>query len=112
MNRSKHCCEMGAILLSVMMLSSAVTAQPQKTNAQSLIEATAKNHAELTSLELSSTPPGKYECLTIAATEAKDLGEKCDKDEFKALKNGRPFVEQEADGFDVTAPLHDAKGRL
>src|SRR5437762_2221124 len=29
-----------------------------------------------------------------------------------AMKTGAPFVEQEAEGFDVTAPLHDATGKL
>jgi len=28
------------------------------------------------------------------------------------MKTGAPFVEQEAEGFDVTAPLHDATGKL
>ena len=28
------------------------------------------------------------------------------------MKTGEPFVEQEPEGFDVTAPLHDATGKL
>lgn len=112
MRKSTHRNRVGRVLLCAAILSSPLLAQPKKTKAQSLVEATAKNHPELTGLELSSTPPATYECITIAATEAKDLGERCDKDEFKALKAHKPFVEQEADGFDVTAPLHDAKGRL
>jgi DNA-binding IclR family transcriptional regulator len=28
------------------------------------------------------------------------------------MKTGEPFVEHEPDGFDVTAPLHDATGKL
>ncbi len=28
------------------------------------------------------------------------------------MKTGEPVVEQEPEGFDVTAPLHDATGKL
>ncbi len=80
--------------------------------AQQLVDAAVKMHHQLSGLELSATPPGKQACVTIAATEAKDLGEKCDEDEFTALRTRKPFVEKEADGYDITLPLHDASGIL
>jgi hypothetical protein len=40
------------------------------------------------------------------------MGQPCDEDEHAALKTMKPFVEHEADGYDVTAPLHDANGQL
>jgi len=93
-------------------LYSPLNAQSKKTQAQNLVDLIAQRHSEITGLELSATPPGQKSCVTIAATEAKDLGDKCDKDEATAMKTGEPFVEHEPDGFDVTAPLHDASGKL
>jgi hypothetical protein len=61
---------------------------------------------------MSATPPGQQACETIAASEAKDVGEKCDDDEFKAMESGKPFVEKEPEGFDITLPLHDASGKM
>lgn len=87
------------------------SATPGKTFAQKLLDNATAKHPELTGLEMAATAPGGV-CKTIAATEAKELGEKCDKDEFTALRTGKPFVEKEEDGFDITLPLHDAAGKL
>jgi len=83
-----------------------------KTFAQRLVDEAVTKHPELTGLEMSATPPGKQTCVTIAATEAKELGEKCDEDEFAAMRTGKPFVEKEEEGFDITLPLHDATGKM
>ncbi len=80
--------------------------------AQKLVEDLASEHPEVTGIELAATPPRQQYCVTIAATEAKEIGEKCDQDEFTAIRTGKPFVEKEADGFDVTLPIHDATGRI
>lgn len=83
--------------------------------AQQLVGQAMAKHLKVSGVELSSTPPGKR-CVTIASTEAKDLGEKCDNDEFTALKTNKPFVEKENEGgkevYDITMPLHDAAGNL
>ena len=100
------------ILLCGALAAIPLNAQSKKIQAQNLVQVTAHNHSEIASLEISAIPEGQKQCVTIAATEAKDVGEKCDADEETALKTQEPFVEQEADGFDVTAPLHDAKGKL
>jgi hypothetical protein len=90
-----------------------LNAQSRKTQAQHLVDLTAKKHPEISGLELSATRDGWERCVTIAATNAKDLGKKWDKDdEAIAVRKLEPFVEHEPDGFDVTAPLHDAKGKL
>jgi hypothetical protein len=94
------------------MLCSSLQAQSRTTHAQQLVDSTLKKNADVDGIEISATPESKSSCVTIAATETKDLGEKCDEDEFAALKSGKPHVEKEADGYDVTAPLHDAHGRL
>ena len=79
--------------------------------AQKLVETAIAKHPELSGMELAVTPPGQS-CRTIAATEAKDLGEKCDEDEFTAMGTGKPFAEKEEDGFDIAVPVRDATGKL
>jgi hypothetical protein len=34
------------------------------------------------------------------------MGDKCDKGELAVMKTGKPTVEKEGDGYDVTLPLH------
>jgi hypothetical protein len=100
------------LLICGVLTTLPLTAQAKKTQAQNLVDLTAQKHSEITSLEISAAPEGQEQCSTIAATQAKDLGEKCDEDEAAALKTMEPVVEKEPDGFDVTAPLHDANGKL
>jgi len=100
----------GTLILSV--LSSCLNAQSKKTQAQNLVDLIAQKHSEISAVELSATPAGHKRCVTIAATEPKDLREKCDQDEAAAMKTEESFVEQEPEGFDVTAPLHDLTGKL
>jgi hypothetical protein len=100
------------VVCTLTMVCSSLHAQSGRTHAQQLVDSTVKKNADVAGLEISATPVGKTTCVTIAATETKDLGEKCDEDEFAALKTGKPHVEKGADGYDVTAPLHDAHGKL
>jgi hypothetical protein len=74
--------------------------------AQALVEKTVAKHPELASLELATIPPDQHECVTIAATDAKEIGDKCEKGELIVMRTGKPTVEKEEDGFDVTLPLH------
>ena len=74
--------------------------------AQVLVESTVAKHAELAGLELATTPPDGHDCTTIAATDVKEMGDKCDKEELAVMKTGKPTVEKEGDGYDVTLPLH------
>ncbi len=73
-------------------------------------------HAEIASMEVAATPLHETTCVTIAATEAKEVGAKCDDDEFAAMKTNKPFVEKENEGgkevYDVTLPIHDASGKI
>jgi hypothetical protein len=81
----------------------------EKIFAQRVVDEIKAAHPEITSLELAARQPGKG-CVTIAATEAKEIGQKCDQDELTVWKTNRPFVEQETQEFDVTIPIHDAAG--
>ena len=105
------CLAITVVTCGLVMICSS-QAQSGKTQAQQLVDSMMKKNADVAGLEVSATPAGKTTCETIAATEAKDLGEKCDEDEFAALKAGKPFIEKEADGYDVTAPLRDANGKV
>jgi hypothetical protein len=107
----------GAFVVTLAILGEVLVAgRPAgKIFAQQLVEEAMAKHPQVSGVELSSTPPGKN-CVTIASTEAKDLGEKCDNDEFTAMKTNKPFVEKENEGgkevYDITMPLHDASGKL
>jgi hypothetical protein len=105
--------------LPLIVCSATRTAQteaPAKIFAQKLVTETLAAHAELMGFELAATPPGKDQCVTIASNEAKGIGEKCDKDEFIAMKTNKPFVEKEKEKgkevYDVTIPIHDNKGKI
>ena len=74
--------------------------------AQVLVENAVAKHAELAGSELGTTPPDGHDCVTIAATDVKEMGDKCDKGELAVMKTGKPTVEKESDGYDVTLPLH------
>lgn len=105
--------------LPLMVCSLASTPQteaPAKIFAQKLVTETLAAHPELMGFELAATPPGKNQCVTIASSETKGIGEKCDKDEFTAMKTDKPFVEKEKENgkevYDVTIPIHDDKGKI
>jgi hypothetical protein len=80
--------------------------------AQKVVAEVKAAHPEITGLELAAAKSEQESCKTIAATQAKEVGEKCDTDEFNAMKTNQPFVEQEKDEFDATLPLHDAAGKI
>jgi iron complex outermembrane receptor protein len=90
--------------------------QKPKIKAQQVIESTLASHPEVTQLELSATPPGESGCRTVAATETKNIGEKCDNDELTALRTKKPFVAKEVEKgkqvYDITAPLRDSTGAV
>ncbi len=105
-----------AFLFCATLLAAQSSNTPPKIFAQKLVTETLAAHPELTGVEIAATPPGKSQCVTIASTETKGIGEKCDKDEFTAIKTNKPFVEKENEGgkevYDVTVPIHDSKGKV
>jgi len=74
--------------------------------AQALVENTVAKHPELEGIGLATIPPDGHDCVTIADTDAKELGDKCDKGELAVMKTGKSTVEKEGDGYDVTVPLY------
>ena len=106
------------LLSFVGFVANAAQAKPSapKIYAQRLVEETLAMHPEITGLEIATTPPTKSQCITIASNESKGIGEKCDKDEFTAMKTNKPFVEKEMENgkevYDVTVPIHDVDGKI
>lgn len=80
--------------------------------AQALIEDTLAKHPELSGLELATAAPDGHECVTIAATDAKEIGEKCDNGDLAVMRTGKPSVEKESDSYDVTLPLQIGGTRI
>ena len=87
-------------------------AQPTKIMAQKAVEEIKASHPEISGLEVAATKSDTDGCKTIAATEANEVGQKCDKDELTAIRTNKPFVEKEKDEFDVTLPIHDSAGKI
>jgi hypothetical protein len=73
--------------------------------AQALVENTLSKHPGLAGVGLATTPPQAHDCVTIADTDVKELGDKCDKGELAVMKSGKSTIEKESDGYDVTLPL-------
>jgi len=81
--------------------------------AQQLVNGTAAAHPELAGLELAVVTGGV--CKTVAATDPKDIGERCDADELGPMRTGEPDVEAPSASdpvYDITQALHDSAGRL
>jgi hypothetical protein len=95
-----------AALASGGQAKSAASEGKRRIFAQVLVENAVAKHAELAGSELGTTPPNGHDCITIAATDVKEMGDKCDKGELAVMKTGKSTVEKESDGYDVTLPLH------
>ena len=81
-----------------------------KTFAQKLVEEMQTKHVDATEIGISMR--SAHGCTTVASTDKSDIGEKCEKDDVEPMRTGKPYVEKEKDGFDVSVPLRDAAGKL
>src|SRR5487761_834548 len=81
-----------------------------KSFAQKLVEQTHAQHPEAT--EIGIVTVSARGCRTIASTDSKDIGEKCEAEDSAPMKTGKPYVEKEKDGYDISLPLHDAAGKV
>jgi hypothetical protein len=105
----RNCAAGISLFLALSALS--VRAQTNHIFTQKVVDEVKATHPEINGLELAATNP-ENGCRTIAATEAKEIGQKCDKDELTARTTNGPFVEQEKAEFDVTLPIHDSAGKI
>jgi hypothetical protein len=104
----------GALIALSTLATTRITAQVSRpTVAEQLVGEFVRAHKELAAVELAVVSAGI--CRTIAATDPKDVGARCDADEKGPMRTGDPFVESptEADPvYDITQALHDTRGRL
>ena len=87
--------------------------QNPPTYAQQLVDQLVAAHKELKALELAVGP--LEDCKTVAATDPKDVGEKCDDDELGPMRTGKADVEaptKDDPVYDITQALHDSAGNL
>ena len=80
-----------------------------KSFAQKLVEQTRAQHPEAT--EIGIVAASARGCRTIASTDKGDIGEKCESDDSAPIRTGKPYVEKEKDGYDVSLQLHDSTGK-
>jgi hypothetical protein len=88
------------------------TQQPP-TYAQQLVDHLVAVHSDVKAMELAVG--SLDDCKTVAATDRKDVGEKCDDDELGAMRTGEPDVEaptKDDPVYDITQALHDHTGTL
>jgi hypothetical protein len=81
-----------------------------KTQAQRLVEETMAKHPEADEIGISVR--SSRGCSTIASTDKTDIGETCEKEDIEPMRTGKPYVEKERDGYDVSVPLRDMDGRI
>jgi hypothetical protein len=105
-----------ALVAALFMSSSPAPASAQaptpsgKIFAQTLVEATRAKHPEADEIGISAnTSRG---CMGIASTDKSDVGGKCEKEDSEPMRTGKPVVEKEKDGFDVSLPLDDSTGMM
>jgi hypothetical protein len=96
--------------ISAVPVSARAVTHAGKTFAQKLVEATQAKHPESDEIGISAnTSRG---CVGIASTDKSDIGGKCEKEDSEPMRTGKPVVEKEKDGFDVSLPLHDSTGLI
>jgi hypothetical protein len=78
--------------------------------AQKLVEEALAKHPGVDEVGISVRSP--HGCRTIASTDKGDLGEACETDDLEPIRTGKPYVEKERDGYDVSVPLRDTVGRI
>ncbi len=102
-----------AVFPTLAISSGHPVARPQSKNksfAQTLVEQTKAKHPEADEVGIAIRL--KSGCKTIASTDASDVGETCEKDDMAPMQTGKPYVEKERDGYDVSVPLRDAQGQM
>lgn len=99
-----------AIFASPSLLLANQQASKGETFAQELVEQALANHPEAD--EVGIAVRSSRGCRTIASTDKSDLGEACEKDDVAPMQNGKPYVENEKDGYDVSVPLRTTDGKI
>src|SRR6202171_6812793 len=72
----------GAIICVLSLSGGNNKSVPPRIFAQKIVDDTLAAHPEIEGLELSTTPPNKNGCVTIASNDLKEISEKCDKEDL------------------------------
>ena len=81
--------------------------------AQTVLESVAKRHSDVREMELAARRGDG--CVTVAATDAGDIGDSCDRKERDALRSGNAYVEDPSRRdpvYIITEQLHDSQGAV
>ena len=103
----------GGMLLAVGYTSPAAGQQPRPIRATHLVAEFVRTHPDLAAMEVALDTLGR--CRTVAASDPKDVGERCDADELGPMRTGTPNVDAPTPAdpvYDITQALHDSAGRL
>ncbi|HEV7589779.1 MAG TPA: PDC sensor domain-containing protein [Longimicrobium sp.] len=102
-----------AALAAVLLAAPAAAQRGGSAFAQRLVDETVRRHPEVAAVEV--TALAGEGCVTVAATDRRDVGDHCDGGERATMRSGRPDVQDPSRSdpvYDVTQALHDASGRL
>lgn len=99
-----------AVFLAPLLLLANPQPSRAKTFAQELVEQALANHPEVD--EVGIAVRSSRGCRTIASTDKSDLGEACEKDDLAPMQDGKPYIESEKDGYDVSVPLRNTEGKI
>ncbi|MHB8652869.1 MAG: hypothetical protein ACYDA9_03220 [Terriglobia bacterium] len=100
-----------AIVVALVLPAYLSASKPKaKTRAQRLVEDTLQEHPETDEIGISVR--SSRGCSTIASTDKSDIGEACEKDDLEPIRTGKPYVEKERDGYDVSVQLRDEHGQI
>jgi hypothetical protein len=103
-------------ILTVLPLAASATAQTGRGGrsfAQTLLRDVLRRHPQVRQAEIAAMVSDG--CMTVAATTAGDVGDRCDRKERNVMRSGKPDIEDPS-AFDpmyiISEPLHDASGAV
>ena len=91
-------------------LAASKPAPQAKGMAQQLVNKIHSQYPDIAEIGL-STKKAKG-CVTIASTDKKDVGEKCERDAIAPMKTGKTSIEKEGARYAVSLPLRDIHGKV
>jgi hypothetical protein len=105
-----------ALATALLLLASPADAQLRRgprTFAQTLLREVLRQHPQIKTMELAARRGGG--CVTVAATDVGDIGDRCDAKETRVMRSREPDIEDPSmvdPAFVIAEALHDASGRL
>ena len=91
-------------------LAASKPAPQAKGMAQQLVNKIHSQYPELAEIGLSAKKAKG--CVTVASTDKKDIGEKCERDAIAPMKTGKTSIEKEGARYAVSLPLRDIHGKV